>query len=339
MASSTCDWCRTARVAGVLVLLMPAQLARAASAPAGDGDRAKDAAEAKLVDGVELLKTRSYHQALERFEQAYALLPSPLIFYDLGLAELGLGDAPRALESFDRFLAEAPDAPADKRQKAERYREQLRARVSIVTLESDANVGAAELTVDGLSLGRVSLPRRLYLAPGSHDLVARADGSAQPATISCPAGQALTFSLHLAPPPAPVVAAPAGQSPVSPLVGAEVPQTQPPGGAVAVMQTSPSVARDSWARPWALSAAALGVVSIGVGIALGLAARSDGGEVTSESQNGRTFMPNVESAGLRDQGLETAFVAVGAVAIAAGVALYAWARHRESGRSPAEAAP
>jgi hypothetical protein len=46
-------------------------------------------------------------------------------------------------------------------------------------------------------------------------------------------------------------------------------------------------------------------------------------------------MPNVESAGLRDQGLETAFVAVGAVAIAAGVGLYIWARHRESGRSAA----
>jgi hypothetical protein len=335
MASSTCDWCRTARVAGVLVLLLSAQLARAASGPAGDGARAKDAAEAKLVDGVELLKTRSYHQALERFEQAYALLPSPLIFYDLGLARLGLGDAPRALESFDRFLAEAPDAPADKRQKAERYREELRAKVSIVTLESDANVGAAELTVDGLSLGRVSLPRRLYLAPGSHDLIARADGSAQPATISCPAGQALTFSLHLAPPPAPMVAAPTGQSPVSPLGGAAVPQRQPPAGAVEIVQTSPPVARDSWARPWALSAAAIGVVSIGVGIALGLAARSNGEEVTGESQSGSMFMPNVESAGLRDQGLETAFVAVGAVAIAAGVGLYIWARHRESGRSAA----
>jgi hypothetical protein len=338
MASSTCDWRRSARVAGVLGVLLSAPLARAAPGPARDGAGNKDAAEAKLVDGVDLLKTRSYHQALERFEQAYALLPSPLIFYDLGLAHLGLGDAPRALESFDRFLAEAPDAPADKRHKAERYRDELRGQVSIVTLEADANVRAAELTVDGLSLGQVSLPRRLYLAPGSHDVVARAEGSAQPATISCVAGQALTFSLHLAPAPTPVVAAPTGQSPVSPVGGAAVAQTQPPG-AVEMIQSSPPVARDSWERPWALSAAAIGVVSIGVGIAFGLAARSDGEEVTGESQSGSTFMPSVESAGLRDQGLETAFVVAGAVAIAAGVGLYAWARHRENARSPAERAP
>jgi hypothetical protein len=337
MASSTCDWRRSARVAGVLALLLPAQLARAASDSAHDGN--KDAAEAKLVDGVELLKTRSYHQALERFEQAYALLPSPLIFYDLGLAHLGLGDAPRALESFDRFLAEAPEAPADKRHKAERYRDDLRGQVSIVTLEADTNVGAVEVIVDGLSLGHVSLPRRLYLAPGSHEVLARADGSAQPATISCQAGQTLTFSLHLAPPPSPVVAAPTGQSLVSPLGGAAATQAQPPAGAVAIMQTSPPVARDGWARPWALSAAAVGVVSIGVGIAFGLAARNNGEEVTGESQNGLPFMPSAESAGLRDQALETAFIAVGAVAVAAGAGLYAWARHRESGRAPAEAAP
>jgi hypothetical protein len=338
MASSTCDWLRSARVAGVLLLLLSAQLARAASDSARPGAGTKDAAEAKLVEGVELLKTRSYQQALERFEQAYALLPSPLIFYDMGLARLGLDDAPRALESFDRFLAEAPDAPADKRHKAERYRDELRAKVSIVTIEADANVGTAELTVDGQSLGRVSLPRRLYLAPGSHDVVARDDGSAQPATISCLPGQTLTFSLHLAPPPAPIVATPTGQTPVSPL-GAAVPQTQPPGGAVEMTQTSPPPARDGWARPWALSAAAVGVVSIGVGIAFGLAARSDAEEVTGESQGGRTFMPGVESSGFRNQGLETAFLAAGAVAIAAGAGLYIWARHRADGRSPAEAAP
>src|SRR5215469_17218656 len=139
MESSTCDWRRAARVAGALLLLLSAPRARAASGPDSDGAGSKDAAEAKLVDGVELLKTRSYHQALERFEQAYALLPSPLIFYDLGLAHMGLGDAPRALESFDRFLAEAPDAPVDKRHKAERYRDELRAKVSIVTLEADPN--------------------------------------------------------------------------------------------------------------------------------------------------------------------------------------------------------
>jgi hypothetical protein len=343
MASSTCDGRRSAGalVGAVLVLLASAQMARAASGPAAGGAGTKDAAEAKLVEGVELLKTHSYRQALERFEEAYALLPSSLIFYDIGLAHLGLGDAPRALESFDRFLAEAPDAPADKRRRAERYRDELRAQVSVVTLE--ANVAAADLIVDGLALGRVSLPRNLYLAPGSHEVIARAGGTQQPTTISCLGGQTLTFSLRLAPPPAPVILdAPKGPSPVSRPVsplGVPVTQAPHPTGAVEIAQSSPPHARDSWARPAALAAAAAGVVSISVGVALGLAARSDANEVTGESQNGRTFTPSAESAGFRDQGLETVFLAVGAVAVAAGVSLYAWARHHQGGQPTAEAAP
>jgi hypothetical protein len=336
MASSTCDRHRSVPVVSVLVLLLSAHPSRAMSDPTADGARIKDAAEAKLVEGVELLKIRSYQRALERFEQAYALLPSPLILYDFGLAHLGLGDGPRALEFFDRFLAEAPDAPADKRRKAERYRDQLAAQVSVVTLEAD--VAAAELTVDGLSLGRVSFPRRLYLAPGAHEVVARGDRTSQPTTISCLAGQTLTFPLHLAPAPAPVaLAAPIGQPPVSPLDGAAAVPAPHPSGAVEVLRASPP--RDGWTRPWALSAAAVGVASIGVGIALGLSARSDGEAVTGESQAGSTFTPDTESAGLRDQRIETALLVVGTAAVVAGVSLYVWARHREGTHSPAEAAP
>jgi len=340
MASSTCDGRRPGGglLGAVLVLLASAPSARAASCPASDAAGSKKAAEAQLYQGVELLKIHDYRRALERFEEAYGLLPSLLIFYDLGLAHLGLGDAPLALESFDRFLAAAPDAPADKRRRAEKYRAELRPQVSVVTIE--ANVPAAELLVDGLPLGRVSLPRQLYLAPGSHEVVARAGGSEQPTTISCLAGQTLTFSLQLEHPPAPmVVAPPAGQGPVSPLGNLPPALAPPPTGAVAVLQTSPPPGRESWARPWVLSAAAVGVVSIGVGIALGVAARNDANEVTGESHNGGTFTPSAESAGLRDQQLDVAFLALGAAAVVAGASLYAWVRHHEGGHATAEVGP
>jgi hypothetical protein len=327
MASSICNWCAPL-CAAAIVLLAPAPRARAAPPLTTEPPAAKQAAEAKLMAGVDLLKARNYREALARFEEAYALVPSPLIFYDIGLARRGLGDDPRALESFERFLAEAPEAPADKRRRADGYRDELRARVSVVTLE--ANVGAADLTVDGVDLGRVSFPRRLYLGPGPHELVARAGGAAQVATLSCSAGEALAFTVRLSSPvPAPssVVPLPLQQ----PRVAEETPRAP---GTVEVLQSAPAKepagdVRD--VRPWALSAAAVGVASLGAGLAFGLEARDAGDAVTSDSQSGRTFVPTDETAGRRDQTVEVVLLSVGAVALAAGVGLYVWANHRAHG--------
>ena len=81
---------------------------------------------------MDALKRGEHRVALDRFEEAYALVPSPKIHYDFGLAYLGLGRDADALSAFERFLAEAPDAPADKRDKAARYVAELRARVGTV---------------------------------------------------------------------------------------------------------------------------------------------------------------------------------------------------------------
>ena len=66
----------------------------------------------------------------------------------------------------------------------------------------------------------------------------------------------------------------------------------------------------------------------------GLMANSDGDALTQDAQNRRNFIPETEAAGLHHQRLEAVFLSVGAVAILAGVGLYAMARHRE-GASPA----
>jgi hypothetical protein len=337
MASSTSDRSRPIRAA-LLAIFAFAPGVSASPAPAAAMNPTKAAAEAKLVDGVQLLKTRAYRPALERFEQAYALVPSPLIFYDFGLAYRGLEDAPRALESFERFLVRAPDAPADKRRKAELFRDELGARVSVVTLEAD--LGVADLTLDGLDLGRVSLPRPLYLDPGSHELVARAGASVQAATLVCVAGQRVSLALRLAPPPTSVLVGTTTNESVTRPSLDRAPIDGPSGsrGAVDVLRTPPPGSSGGSVRPWALSAAAVGVASLGVGIAFGLMAKNNGDNVTGDSQNSRTFVPNEETAGLRDERLEVVFLALGAAAVAAAAGLYAWTRHRgHGGPSPGSA--
>jgi len=105
---------------------MPA--ARAQAVPAAEAARAS--ARRKLVEGVDAMKRGDYPTALARFEEAYALVPSPKIHYDFGLAYVGLERPAEALAAFERFLAEAPDAPADKREKAASLVSALRARVA-----------------------------------------------------------------------------------------------------------------------------------------------------------------------------------------------------------------
>ena len=101
--------------------------ARAEAPPASEA--ARSAARAKLVEGVDALGRGEHRLALEKFEAAYALVPSPKIHYDFGLAYLGLGRRAEALSAFERFLAEAQDAPADKREKAAQRTAALRPQV------------------------------------------------------------------------------------------------------------------------------------------------------------------------------------------------------------------
>src|SRR6516225_2968499 len=92
-------WSISERAALCLVCIVGGALLsmNAAAADAATDARARRAARSKLVEGVTLLRQGDYAAALSRFEEAQALVPSPKIEYDLGLAYLGLGDPPTRL--------------------------------------------------------------------------------------------------------------------------------------------------------------------------------------------------------------------------------------------------
>ena len=122
-------------------------------------------ARARLVEGVELLRQKQFAQALTKFDEAYALVPSPNIFYDRGLAYQGLGRDADALEAFDAFLAHADHAPPGTHEKATHEREMLRARVATLAVASDPP--GAEISVDGRRRGVTPLSGALYIDVGS----------------------------------------------------------------------------------------------------------------------------------------------------------------------------
>jgi hypothetical protein len=136
----------------------------------------KAVARAKLVEGAQLLGQGEYEEALARFQEAYARVPSPKIFYNYGLAYRGLGRNAEAIGAFDRFLAEAGDAGADKLADAEHRRAELLKKVGILEISSE--VEGADILVDGTSYGQTPRTAPIYLDSGNHLLSVR-KGKAQ----------------------------------------------------------------------------------------------------------------------------------------------------------------
>jgi Tfp pilus assembly protein PilF len=174
----------------------------AAPTPGGAGSQApgedpKEAAKAKLLEGGKLLQQGDYVAALGLFKEAYALFPSPKIFYNFGLAYMELGRKADAIEAFERFLAEANDANPENLVKAAQHRKALAEQTAAVTFTCNKN--GAEISIDGKSHG-VTPPRGpVRLDAGTHQLVVEKAGSlpyAQRITVT--AGQKLTVDVQLA---------------------------------------------------------------------------------------------------------------------------------------------
>jgi hypothetical protein len=129
----------------------------------------KTEARAKLQRGAQLLQEGEFAQALTQFKDAYDLVPSPKIFFNFGIAYAGLARYSEALESFERFTAEAKEASPENLSEARQQIETLSGKVEKVTVTSDRD-GAA-VSIDGRSYGLTPLAHPIYVDPGSHQLV------------------------------------------------------------------------------------------------------------------------------------------------------------------------
>ncbi len=168
-------------------------------AAAAEPEAANQRASLKLEQGVARYDRRDYGGALRDFQDAYEIVPSPKIHFNLGLALDGLGRRGEAMEAFGRFLREAPDAAAEKRAQAERLVRGLRARVGALEITTD--LPGAEVLIDGHSRGRTPLPGPVYLDPGGHGLTVSAAELARPhrEEVFVEAAATLRVSLKLRP--------------------------------------------------------------------------------------------------------------------------------------------
>jgi hypothetical protein len=343
MESSIFDGRRTAMAVtsfGVRLTLLPLVVAllgtgsvRAeppASAAAAKGARAgaasanpreeelRASARARLVEGVEFMRQGQYAAALTRFEQAYAIVPSPNIHYDRGLAYLGLGRNADALEAFEAFLAEADHPPPGTRERAARERVSLRAQVATLAITSDPP--GADVTVDGRLRGVTPVGGSIYLDPGTHQVSARnrATGVVASQQIAALPGQTLSVTLLLGE---------GARSPEAPSGSA--------GAPAAVSSSDTGIRGASNVLP--LSLAGVGIALLGAGTTFGILAQRESDSLSRDSKDGAWPGPGViyvqskQADGLRDQALQEIFLAAGAVAVTTGVVLYVVNRRKNHG--------
>ena len=180
-----------------LTLLMLPVLRRAAAAePAPAAPAASDEGKRHFEQAVALYNDGDYATALAEFSASYQAAPLPAVLYNIGVAQKALFRYAEAIDTLQRYLAEAQPR-AERRAEVERLCAEMEALLAPVTLQ--VTPADAALVVDGRSAAGGARGRPLRLAAGAHVIEASAEGY-RPLRreIMVSAGRPLTLTLALA---------------------------------------------------------------------------------------------------------------------------------------------
>lgn len=165
------------------------------------------AASKHFQRGVTLYNEADYRAALVEFRRAYELAPAAAVLYNIGQAHFQLQSYAAALETFERYLAEAGDR-APHRDEVLASVETLRSRVGKLALRADTE--GCELLIDDEVAGRTPLEQPLTVSIGRRKVVIMCEGTApQTKLLDVAAGEQTeaVFSVARAPaaPTAPIL--------------------------------------------------------------------------------------------------------------------------------------
>lgn len=147
------------------VLLLVAQVGEPAASP-----EARAKAQVLLKEGARLYEKGALVPALDKFNQAYDQYPSPKLLFNIGQSSRDLGRQVEAMNAFERFLAEATDAPADMVAEAKSSVGELEGKLGKLQIQCETD--QAEIGVDGKIVGKAPLGRLIWARPGRHQVTA-----------------------------------------------------------------------------------------------------------------------------------------------------------------------
>ncbi|MEW6435141.1 MAG: PEGA domain-containing protein [Myxococcota bacterium] len=300
----------------VLLIAAPApkatKAAPTAEAETGDTKKAKEL----FQRAQKLYKQARYAEAIEKFEEAYATRPHPVIYFNIGKCYEQLNETPKALRAYRDYLRLMPDAKdrdtvADAIANLERRLKEK----GVQQLMVFADPPSAHIEVDGKDLG--TSPASVELPAGNHQLKVFADGY-EPVersfVMSITRATEMTINLREArpdvppPPPPPVVDVPKKEEPKTAALTPEPKKDETP------VITAPQPEPKKKGRLWTWVAGGVAVAGAGAATGMGLAARDASDEMRA------TQHTQAETQALHDKalGLSTgANVAWGVAAAAA----------------------
>jgi hypothetical protein len=253
----------------------PARLARAASpsgSPAGSpsapsADEARADAQKRLDEGLQRYSKGDYEGARLAFAQAYAVLTSIDLLYNLMRAEVKAGHPLEALVHIHQLLRD-PKATTEDRAKAERLLEEANRMTGHVAVEAP---DGAEIVLDDVPSGEAPIHEAYDVTPGKHKVAARANGATRTISLDAPAGQVVTARFALETSRAPTVSSPVPVN-APPPPHETKPAESPPPPRAAVHEEP--LHHDSQMRvviPAVIGG--VGVVVFGIGVGLGVASQ------------------------------------------------------------------
>jgi hypothetical protein len=235
----------------------------------------KKRATTLLQEGAKLLDKKEFAAALERFTDAYRLVASAKIQFNIGLAQEGLNRPAEAIRAYRIYTAEATSDLAARRADARIRIDALRPHVTLVQISAD--VPDATVSIDGVEEGHAPLAQPAVVNPGLHLVAVQSPAGGAPWTRTIrgePGAKLDVVAVLAAPPPLPV-------PPLPPALAGAAERASDQAGQPTLLAASPNGASADqpppiYKRAWFWGVVA-GVVAAGV---VGVVLATRGGSTT-----------------------------------------------------------
>jgi hypothetical protein len=160
-----------------------------------------DQAREHFRRGAELFKEGSFDAALVEFTRAYQIAPNYRVLYNIAQVQMERHDYAAAQSAFSDYLSQGDaEISPDRRSEVEDELKTLRGRVAELTVTS--NVAGAELSIDGVVVGKLPLQKPLLVSSGVRHLSLQSAGFVRrDRTVSVAGGEKPTLEMLLDPLP------------------------------------------------------------------------------------------------------------------------------------------
>jgi hypothetical protein len=194
-------------IAAMLFAAGPARAANPATTPAQaqqTPDQARLDAEKRNTEGLERYQRGDYDGARLAFQQAWSVLASVDLLYNLSRAEVKSGHALEAIVHLRQILRN-PKATAEDKDKAQRLLDEANQQTAHIAIEAPAG---ATIYIDKVESGDAPVGEAFDVTPGKHVCEARANGASRVIEVDASVGAVVTARFALDQARAPTVSAP-----------------------------------------------------------------------------------------------------------------------------------